>query len=91
MKLMQLQLVFLLCMSFAAVGCRTGNTAIENKKERVKLDWQNQLPDNFSKFKKFPLHESVEFGDIDKIRNLLKGGLSIEEKNQFGAGPTSKG
>ena len=87
MKLIQIQLVFLLLISFEAVGCRTGKTVIVNKKERVKIDWQNHLPDNFTKFKEFPLHEAVELGDIDKIRNLLKGGLSIEEKNQFGATP----
>ena len=58
MKLIQIQLVFLLLISIEAVGCRTGKTVIVNKKERVKLDWQNHLPDNFTKFKEFPLHEA---------------------------------
>ena len=41
MKLIQIQLVFLLLISFEVVGCRTGKTIIENKKERVTLVGQN--------------------------------------------------
>ena len=87
MRLIHIQLVYLLLIMVTVVGCRTAAKTIENKKDKAKLVWENQLPVDFNQFKKMPLHIAVEQGDIEEILNLSKGQASLEEKDQFGATP----
>ena len=87
MKVINIKFVYLLLIMVTVVGCRTAATKIENKKDKAKLVWENQLPVDFNQFKKMPLHIAVEQGDIEEILNLSKGQASLEEKDQFGATP----
>ena len=84
MKLLRIQLTFIIFITVNGIGCRTITKKEHGNKEKTTFVWENQLSVDLDEIS---VHSAVEQGDMGKIRELLKKNISLDEKNEFGVTP----
>lgn len=86
-KTIKLAIPFLLTTLIAGVGCRVPQPLGQAQKFEPVIGWQNQASPDFGSPSRSPLHEAVESGDNQTIKELIAGHADLNLKNQFGATP----